>query len=58
VEVKSSDIAPPKNWSKFLPLIGCKLALQVVNKTYWKINEYDNAKITIADAAEIFQYFV
>jgi predicted AAA+ superfamily ATPase len=58
IEVKLSEVAPVKNWHKFLPLIGCKFALQIVNKPSWKIHEYDNAKILIADAAEILQYFV
>jgi len=58
VEVKLSDVTPSRNWSRFLPLIGCKFALQVVNKPYWKVHEYEDVKILVADAAEIFQYFV
>ena len=58
VEVKLSDSEPSKNWSKFLPLIGCKFALQIINKPYWKIHEYDDSKILVADAAEVFQYFI
>ena len=58
VEVKLSDVTPSGNWRRFLPLIGCKHALQVVNKPYWKIHKYENIKILVADAAEIFQYFV
>jgi len=58
VEVKLSDATPSKNWSKFLPLIGCKYALQVVNKPYWKVHKYDDVKILVADAAEVFPYFV
>ena len=58
VEVKLSDVTLSKNWAKFLPLIGCKFALQVVNKPYWKKHEYDDTEILIADAAEVFQYFV
>ena len=58
VEVKLSDVTPSKNWKKFLPLIKCKFALQVVNKPYWKVHEYEDTKILVADAAEIFHYFV
>ena len=58
IEVKLSDVTPSKNWSKFLPLIGCKFALQVVNKPYWKVHKYEDARILVADAAEVFQYFV
>ncbi len=58
VEVKLSDVTPSKNWSRFIPLIGCKFALQVVNKPYWKVHEYKDTKLLVADAAEVFQYFV
>lgn len=58
VEVKLSDVAPSKNWNKFLPLIGCKFALQIVNKPHWKVHKYENTEILVADAAEIFQYFI
>jgi uncharacterized protein len=58
VEVKLSDTTPSKNWDKFLPFIGCKYALQIVNKPYWKIHKFDDFNILVADAAEIFQYFV
>ena len=57
VEVKLSDATALKNWSKSLPLIGCKYAFQVVNKPYWKVHTYDDAKILVADAAEVFPYF-
>jgi hypothetical protein len=55
---KSSPTRITKKWSKFLPLIGCKYALQVVNKPYWKVHKYDDVEILVADTAEIFQYFV
>ena len=58
VEVKLSDTTLSKNWNKFLPLIGCKHALQIVNKPYWNIHKFDDFKILVADAAEVFQYFV
>ena len=57
VEVKLSDTQPSQNWSKFLPPTGCKFALQIVNKPYWKIHEYEDVKILVADAAEALQYF-
>ena len=53
VEVKLSDVTPSKNWSKFLPLIGCKFALQVVNKSYWKVHKFEDFNVLVADAAEI-----
>ena len=58
VEVKLSDTTISKNWNKFLPLIGCKYALQIVNKPYWNIHKFDDFNILVADAAEVFQYFV
>lgn len=58
VEVKLSDAAPSENWSRFLSLIGCKYALQVVNKPHWKVHKYEDVKILVADAAEVFPYFV
>jgi uncharacterized protein len=58
VEVKLSDTQPSQNWSKFLPMIGCKFALQIVNKPCWKIHEHEGVKILVADAAEALQYFI
>jgi predicted AAA+ superfamily ATPase len=58
VEVKLSDTQPSQNWSNFLPPTGCKFALQIVNKPYWKIHEYEDVKILVADAAEALQYFI
>jgi uncharacterized protein len=58
VEVKLSDTTPSTNWNKFLPLIGCKYAVQIVNKPHWKVHKIDDYNILVADAAEIFQYFV
>jgi len=58
VEVKLADATPSKSWTRFLPLIGCKHALQAVNKPHWKVHEYDDVKILVADAAEVLPYFV
>jgi len=58
IEVKSSDVQPSQNWSRFLPQIGCNFALQLVNVPCWKLHEYDEVRILIADAAEALQYFI
>jgi hypothetical protein len=47
IEVKLSDTTPSKNWNKFLTLIGCKHALQVVNKSHWKVHKFDNFNILV-----------
>ena len=39
-------------------IIGCKCALQLVNKQYWNIHKFNDFNILVADAAEVFQYFV
>jgi predicted AAA+ superfamily ATPase len=58
VEVKVSDTTPSRNWEKFLPLIGCELALQVVNKSFWKRYKREDSEILVGDAAEILQFFI
>jgi len=57
VEVKSSDTTPSPNWSKFLPLLGCKHALQLVRKPNWKIHQAGPTQLLVAGAAEALSYF-
>ena len=57
VEVKLSNFTPSKNWGKFLPLIVCKFALQVANRSYWRVHKFEDFDVLVVDAAEIFQYF-
>lgn len=58
IEVKLSDVIPSKNWSKFMPLIGCKFGLQVINKSHWRIHKQDDCEVLVADVAGVFKYFV
>ena len=52
VEVKYADMAPSKNLAKFVPMLGCKQALQLVYQPAWRIHEYAGAKILVAGAGD------
>jgi len=57
VEVKLSDTAPSPNWNRFLPLLGCKHALQLVYEPNWKVHQVGQTQIAVAGAAEALGYF-
>ncbi|RLB54509.1 MAG: hypothetical protein DRI34_11905, partial [Deltaproteobacteria bacterium] len=54
VEVKLTDTTPSKNWSKFLPALACRRALQVVASPVCR-KEYQvaGATLLVADAATV-----
>lgn len=58
IEVKLSDTTPSANWNKFLPLLGCEFAIQVVSQPYWKLHKFGTYNVLVADAAEVLRYFV
>lgn len=52
VEVKLSDTNPSPHWSAFLPALGCKFALQLVNlPNYLKIERSGGQNVIVADAS-------
>ncbi len=57
VEVKSNDMEPSKNWSRFLAVLPCKRGLQLVNRPVWNNHKLENGEILIAGAAEALHYF-
>jgi predicted AAA+ superfamily ATPase len=57
VEVKSSDIEPSKNWSRFLAVLPCKRGLQLVNRAVWNSHKLGNGEVLVAGAAEALHYF-
>ena len=58
VEVKSGETQPSNHWKKFMPAIGCKHGLQVINKTghrkSWKTGDFE---ILVMGAAEALSNF-
>jgi len=58
VEVKYSDMVPSKSFEKFLPMIGCRKALQLVHQPAWKIHEYSGGNILVAGAGEALSHMI
>ncbi len=59
VEVRLSDAEPSRNWRKFLPMLGCGRALQVIwSPGHWKVHSIAGADVLVACASEVLDYFV
>jgi hypothetical protein len=52
VEVKISETNPSENWSRFVAMLPCKRAVQLVRKPHWKVHKIKDAEILVAGAAE------
>lgn len=57
VEVKSSSLSPSPHWRKFMPQLGCRYGLQIINSPAWKVHKASDASILVAGAAEVLRYF-
>jgi len=57
IEVKTGDDNPSQNWKKFLPMLGCKKALQITEKPVWNLYTEDDRELLVAGAAEALMYF-
>jgi len=58
VEVKKSDEKPSPHWRKFLPMLGCKRALQITQTPAWKLYSEKDVELLVAGAHEALMYFV
>jgi predicted AAA+ superfamily ATPase len=59
VEAKLSDPAPSPNWRKFLPMLPCHRALQLVAEPgAWREHVIGEATVLVASAGEALSYFV
>ncbi len=52
VEVKMSETHPSENWSRFIAMLPCKRAVQLVRKPHWKIHKIKDKEILVAGAGE------
>jgi len=58
IEVKLGDESPAENWRYFLPELNCRLALQITEKSCWKLYTSQDTDILVAGADEVLMYFV
>ena len=58
VEVKLAETMPSQNWKAFARVLPCKLGLQIVRQPEWRVHPYGDARILVAGAAEVLNYFV
>lgn len=58
IEVKSSETKPSSHWRKFLPMLGCNRAIQIVRPSLWKLYAEGDSELLVAGADEILMYFV
>lgn len=58
VEVKLADIRPSPHWRRFMPVLGCRRAIQITKEPMWKLYAEGDAEILIAGAAEALRYLV
>ena len=59
VEVKLNDSTPSSNWKKFLPLLKCDTALQILFQSgCWNTTKIANTDLIIASADDILHYFI
>lgn len=56
VEAKLGNAAPSPNWSRFLPLLGLKRALQLVQTTHWSLHRIGDAELLVAGAGQALPY--
>ena len=58
VEVKYADTTPSLNWSRFLDMLPCRRAIQVVAGPAWKLHQFGQRQLLVAGAAEVLEYLV
>lgn len=59
VEVKLNDSTPSSNWKKFLPLLKCDTALQILFQSgCWNTTKIANTDLVIASADDLLHYFI
>ena len=58
VEVKYADTTPSPNWSRFLGMLPCRRAIQVVSCPAWQQHRFGQREVLVAGAAELLDYLV
>jgi predicted AAA+ superfamily ATPase len=58
VEVKYSDRNPSPHWRKFLALLPCRRALQLVYRPAWRVHDYPTCQLLVAGSAEVIGVLV
>jgi predicted AAA+ superfamily ATPase len=59
VEAKLSESTPSPNWRKFLKMLPCRRALQLISTPgHWKEHSIEDAAVLTASAGEILDYLI
>jgi len=58
VEVKYADATPSANWPRFLDMLPCKRAIQIVSSPAWRQHKFGDREVLVAGAGEVLDYMV
>jgi uncharacterized protein len=58
VEAKYRETVPSPNWPRFLEVLPCRRAIQVVSVPSWKLHRFAGSELLVAGADELLNYLV